>query len=320
MQIAIVGCGALGSFYGARLQRAGNEVHFLLRSDYEHVTKKGLKVQSIEGNFHIQPKCHNAPDSIGPVDLVIIGMKTTGNHSFPSLLPPLVDSHTAVLTLQNGMGSTDQLAELFNPEQILCGLCFVCINRLSPGVIDHTAHGRITMGEFDGWPKPRTHDIAQLFKNAGIPCQVLESLEAGQWEKLVWNIPFNGLGVAAAFGLEAMTSPALPEELTQDTVFHTKSLLESVEWRQLVHDLMLEVMATSEAYGHTLPSDLADKMILRTGEMGAYKASTVLDFEKGIPMEIDTLFLEPHRRAKAKNVPTPILDRLCQLMQSLKKP
>src|SRR5437868_434432 len=102
MKIAVVGCGALGSYYGAKLCRAGHEVHFLLRSDYDVVRRHGVRVLSPEGDFHVQPKCARTPEEIGIVDLVLIGLKTTANDSFPKLLPPLIGEKTAVLTLQNG--------------------------------------------------------------------------------------------------------------------------------------------------------------------------------------------------------------------------
>src|SRR5688572_17273920 len=100
MKIAVVGCGALGSFYGAKLCRLGEEVHFLLRSDYEAVQAQGVSIRSPEGDFHVRPRCGRTPEEIGPSDLVLIGLKTTANDQFPRLLPPLVALETAVLTLQ----------------------------------------------------------------------------------------------------------------------------------------------------------------------------------------------------------------------------
>src|SRR5436305_14214616 len=105
MKIAVVGCGAVGSYYGARLARAGEEVHFLLRSDYEVVRSNGVAVRSPQGDFRVRPRCARAQQEIGASDLVIIGLKTTANDQFERLLPPLVASNTTVLTLQNGLGN-----------------------------------------------------------------------------------------------------------------------------------------------------------------------------------------------------------------------
>jgi len=314
MKIAVGGCGALGSFYGARLLRGGSDVRFLLRSDYDVVSRKGLRIRSYEGDFHCRPKCYRDPAEIGRADLVIIGLKATANQQFESLLNPLVGPDTAVLTLQNGLGNTDTLASLFAPGQILGGLCFVCLNRIEPGVVDHIAHGRITMGEYQSWPIPRTHDIALLFKHAGIPCQVLTSLEEGQWEKLVWNIPFNGLGVAGAMGIGCMTGDSQPPDHFERVPMTTKDLLDSEEWSALVKELMMEIIGIARAHGHSIKDSLADKMMRNTREMGAYKASTTLDFEKSIPMELEAIFLEPLRRAREIQFPCPILERLCKVL------
>src|SRR6476659_9704835 len=109
MKIAVVGCGAVGSYYGARLAKVGNDVHFLLRSDYELVTKNGVNVTTADGEFTVRPHCARDPKEIGVVDLVVIGLKTTANSQFTELLTPLVGDSTAILTLQNGLGNEAQL-------------------------------------------------------------------------------------------------------------------------------------------------------------------------------------------------------------------
>ena len=210
MKIAVVGCGAVGSFYGARLARLGQDVHFLLRSDYEVVRRKGVSVRSPQGDFNVRPKCARSAEEIGVSDLVLIALKTTANNQFPALLPPLVGPASAVCTLQNGLGNEEDLARVFGVEQIMGGLCFVCLNRTEPGVIHHLGHGQIILGEFQRWPEPRTHDIASMFRDAGVPCKVTDNLARTHWEKLVWNIPFNGLGVAGAAGFAAVTNPGAP--------------------------------------------------------------------------------------------------------------
>src|SRR5262245_37061115 len=124
MKIAVVGAGAVGSFYGAKLCRSGQDVHFLLRSDYDAVRRRGVFIRSPEGDFNVRPHCAKTPEAIGVSDLVLIGLKATANDQFLRLLPPLVGPHTAVLTLQNGLGNEAELAKLFPVEQILGGLCF----------------------------------------------------------------------------------------------------------------------------------------------------------------------------------------------------
>jgi 2-dehydropantoate 2-reductase len=322
MKIAVVGCGAVGSYYGAMLCCAGREVHFLLRSDFEAVRQKGVTIRSPAGNFTIHPQCAKTPEAIGLSDLVLIGLKTTANDQFPKLLPPLVGPQTAVATLQNGLGNTEQLARLFSPEQILSGLCFVCLNRVEPGVIHHLEYGMIVLGEFQRRAGPRTHGLAAMFRDAGVPCKVTDNLARAQWEKLVWNIPFNGLGVAGAAGYDALTQ--LPSAISHlrsvGPVLTTDKLLADPRWEKLLRDLMLEVIAAAGALGFEIPASYAEEQIERTRTMGAYRASTLIDFERHQPLELEGMFLEPLRRAQAAGVPVPRLAALCKVLQQLDQP
>jgi 2-dehydropantoate 2-reductase len=318
MKISIVGCGAIGSYYGAKLNHAGQEVHFLLRSDYDVVKRKGVFIRSPDGDFNTRPKCAKSSEEIGECDLVLIGLKATANDQFSKLLPPLVGKNTAVMTLQNGLGNEETLAKLFPIEQVLGGLCFVCLNRIEPGVIVHIGHGVVVMGEFQRYPEPRTHEIAAMFQNAGVTCKVTDNLAKAHWEKLVWNIPFNGLGIASAAGYEAFQSSNSEFQIAKlKPCLTTDKLLEDPRWEKLVRELMMEVIAAADALGHKIPASFADKQIARTLTMGAYRASTLIDFEAGRPLELDTLFFEPLRQARSAGAKVPQLERLCHILQQL---
>lgn len=317
MKIGIVGCGALGSYYGACLARAGNDVHFLLRSDLETVRASGVQILSANGDFRVHPRATGSPADIGVCDLVVVGLKTTANHTFPELIPPLAGPHTAVLTLQNGLGSEDQLARVVPAENVLGGLCFVCLNRVAPGVVRHLAHGRIVLGQHLRAPDARTHQIAQLFRDAGIPCDVAQDLDHAHWQKLVWNIPFNGLGVASAAGLEALEQGSVRANAGLSPCLSSDLLLADARWESWVRSLMLEVISTARARGHDIPQGYAQYQIDRTREMGAYFASTILDFLERRPLEVDTLFIEPWKAARAAGVSTPGLTALCRVLRDL---
>jgi 2-dehydropantoate 2-reductase len=318
VKIAVVGCGAVGSFYGAKLARAGHEVHFLLRSDYELVRLKGVFIHSSEGDFRVQPRAARRPEEIGPAELVLIGLKTTANAAFASLLPPLVGSGTAVLTLQNGLGNEEELARLFPVEQVMGGLCFVCLNRVAPGVIHHLGYGLVVLGELQRLADARTRTLAEAFCAAGVPCTVTDNLARAHWEKLVWNIPFNGLGVASAAGFEAFGKIcALPDPSTSHPCLSTDKLLADARWAQLVRELMLEVLRAARALGFDVPDAVAEQQIARTRTMGAYRASTLIDFERGQPLEMQSLFLEPLRQAKQAGAAMPRLAALCRVLQEL---
>ncbi|HEV8377470.1 MAG TPA: 2-dehydropantoate 2-reductase, partial [Tepidisphaeraceae bacterium] len=197
--IAVVGAGAVGAYYGGRLAQHGQDVHFLLRSDYAAVAKNGWTIRSCHGDFTLPPgsmHVYEKPGRMPRADLVIVTLKATANDQYQSLIAPLLKESTQILTLQNGLGNEDRLAELFGPQRILGGLAFTCIYRIAPGVIDHIDHGYIRLGEFVESGTKRAKAIAMMFNSSKVRCDVLSSLRAGRWEKLVWNIPFNGLGAA----------------------------------------------------------------------------------------------------------------------------
>jgi len=321
MKIAVVGCGAVGSYYGAKLCTAGHETHFLLRSDYNAVRLNGVRIHSYQGDFTAHPHCAIQPGEIGPSELVLIALKTTANDQLPRLLPPLAGPRTVLLTLQNGLGNPEQLARLFPAEQVMGGHCFVCLNRVQPGVIYHTDHGQIVIGEFAGSPTPRTYEIADLFRRAGVQCDVTDNLGRAHWEKLLWNIPFNGLGVAGTAGLDALEHPALAADTTRPLgpCLTTDKLICNPTWLGIVRELMAEVTAAANALGFDIPGSFADDLINKTRTMGAYKASTLIDFERGKPLELQSMFIEPLHQAHAAGVKMPRLAALCEVLTALDK-
>lgn len=287
-----IGSGAVGCYYGGRLAQHGSEVHFLLRSDYEHVKEHGLKIFSHLGDFDLpQVNGHRSTVEIGPCDLVIVAMKATANEALLELLPPLLKNDTMILTLQNGLGSDDFLAQHFGTESVLGGLCFVCINRIAPGVIHHIAQGQIALGEHSGAPQARTLAVAAEFRRCGIECKVESSLIAARWKKLVWNIPFNGLSIVAG---------------GKDTA----AILADAVLEQRVRDLMREIIDTAGRLGHAIPLTLIDDMIERTRTMTAYKPCSLIDFLAGSEVELEAIWGEPVRRAKAAGIAMRQVERL----------
>jgi 2-dehydropantoate 2-reductase len=300
MKIAMVGCGALGSYYGARLCQAGHEVHFLLRSDYDAVRENGVTVHSAGGDFHVRPICAREPGEIGPADLVLITLKTTANSVLPRLLPPLAGPKTAVLTLQNGLGNEAAIASLVGAENTLGGLCFVCLNRLAPGEILHVAHGAVVMGEYGRPSQARTRSIAEAMAASGVPCTVTEDL-------------------AAAAGWDAVERGRIDPGQKIGPCLTTDLLLDNGRWEKLVRGLMMETIHAAQALGLAVPDSAADRQIARTRDMGAYKASTLIDFERGQELETESLFLEPLRQARGAGVVCPRLAALCEVLKKIKK-
>ena len=136
-KIGLVGPGAVGGYYGGLLALSGQEVYFHFRSSYDSVQQNGLWLVHHGDEDRREPvgglHAHASTESIGVCDWVIIASKATANCTLPDLIRPLVGDHTRLLTLQNGMGNAENLADAFGHERtILAGLCFTCINRDIP--------------------------------------------------------------------------------------------------------------------------------------------------------------------------------------------
>jgi 2-dehydropantoate 2-reductase len=303
MRVAIVGAGAVGGYYGARLAQHGADVHFLLRSDYQHVRDNGFAVTSIDGDFALTPGRFHAYQSAAKMpraDLIIVALKTITSHEEARpLIAPLIHERSILLTLQNGLGNEEFLAHLFGPERVLGGMAFVCINRLSPGVLEHTERGVIKIGEATpaAGVTQRVRAIVEMFKRSNVNAEPIEDLRAGRWEKLVWNVPFNGLGA-----LYDMT---------------TDELLSTPQGEAKVRALMQEVVAAAAGCGVALPDDLVQSMIDITRPIPAYRTSTQIDHQLGRPMEIEAMFGEPLRAARAAGVKTPRLEHLYEALKRL---
>lgn len=281
LKIAVVGAGAIGSYYGGLLAHAGQDVHFLMRSDLETVRRQGLLLRE-DSQTVLLPKVNAcaAPSEIGPCDLVLIGLKATSNSALTELIPSLLHGGTMLLTLQNGLGNEELLAERFGAERVLGGLCFICLNRVAPGVVKHYGHGSLSIGEFLGGPTERTGRIAAVFANAGIEVRVVENLAKERWRKLVWNIPFNGLSIAAG----------------KKTV---GEILSDAGLERLTRKLMLEVITAAGQFGHAIPLEFIDEQLARSRPMGHYKPSSLIDYIEGRPVEVEAIWGEPLRRAQA---------------------
>jgi 2-dehydropantoate 2-reductase len=292
MKIAVLGSGSIGLYYGAKLASAGEDVHFLLRSGYDEAVKDGIHVFSPDGDVHIHPvHAHRDVASIGACDLVMVALKTTQNAVLDEVIPPLLGSDTILLTMQNGLGSDDALAARYGAGQVLGALCFVCLTRRTPAQVDHFGHGVISLGEYGRPPQARTEELAGRFRRAGVETRVVADLAGERWKKLVWNIPFNGLAVAAG-GVAVdrlLADPALEAE---------------------VRALMDEVIRAADALGHPIRPDFAEFQIERTRTMGAYQPSTLVDYLAGRELEIDSIWGEPLRRAIEAGVEMPHLEEL----------
>jgi 2-dehydropantoate 2-reductase len=300
---AVVGTGALGMYYGAKLAKSGVPVTFLARRDLAHLQKHGIEVRCPYGDFHLRPvRAFATPEEIGPVDLVLVCIKTTGNASLKKLLPPLLGRGTVVCTLQNGLGNEELLASIAGKERVLGGVCHVCVSRPEPGVARNMACTDIKFSDLTGGDTPRARSLAKIFTDAGVGCTVAPTIGSARWYKLVWNVPFNGLGIAGGPGGR-----------------DTQQVLEDPALHQEAKDLMAEVLAASTKLGYPQDGNLIEKEIARTRTMGHYKSSSQLDWEAGKPVELESIWGEALRQGTAAGVSMPHLQKLYEKLKGMVK-
>jgi 2-dehydropantoate 2-reductase len=292
-RIGIVGSGAVGCYYGTRLGLAGHDVRFLMRGDLQAVRARGsMLVHDSHGSSELRPVAvFGSPGEIGEVDLVILSLKTTSGDVVEGLVRPLLGADTAILTLQNGLGADEHLGRLFGAERIVGGLVFMAINRVGPGESRSFNPGMLSVGELGRPALARTHELAALIAGARINSQVVENLLEARWQKLMWNIPFNGLAIAEG-------------GITTDRICADPRI------RADAREIMVEIQRAAAAFGFKLSDEFLERQFTRTVPMGAYKPSSLVDFLAGRDVEIEPIWGEPLRRAKAAGVAMPALESL----------
>ena len=294
-KVALVGAGAVGGFYGGMLARADADIRFLFRSTYDDVVREGLTLVLHASNesLPVEPlQAYRDSAAIGSCDWVIVAAKATANVKLGEILSPLVDENTSLLTLQNGMGNVERLVELFgNRRTIVGGLCFTCINRTSPTVVESIFPGYVQFGQVRGALTGKAREIMDAFAEAGVDAREAASLDEALWRKLCWNIPFNGLSVAAG-------------GITTDRI------LADPELACRARSLMEELQQAASAHGVEIEDRFLDRQFTLTEPMGAYKPSSLIDFLDGREVEVDAIWGEPLCRGEAAGVPMPELHKL----------
>ena len=316
MRYGIIGAGAIGGFYGAKLARAGQEVHFLLRSDYEYVKQHGLQVDSCDGSFHLTDvNAYLSTEDMPKCDVVLVCLKSVNNGKLQTLLPPLlhdkaaskreqsdarIDSaereqarpkvKTLVVLIQNGIGVEEDVQKMFPDVQLAAGLAFICSAKTEPGRVNHQCYGSINLANYSCKDEALMQAVVDEFRQAGIETGQVEYHEA-RWKKAVWNMPFNGMTVA----------------------LHTQTdlLLKNKATRQLIREQMMEVVSAAQHLGvKNLDESFVDKMIATTDAMTPYSPSMRLDYDFHRRMEIYYLYTRPLEIAREAGCPMPKLEML----------
>jgi 2-dehydropantoate 2-reductase len=303
-KVGIIGTGAIGGFYGLMLARAGFDVHFLLRSEFSAVAERGLQVNSaVHGQLTLNPvQAYSAAEDMPKCDWLLVGAKTTSNAGLAPAIVQAAKADAKVLVLQNGLDVEDSLRELLPDSlHLLGGLCLICVHREEPGLITHQALGAVNVGYHSG---PALDEVvrmaiveegADLFRAAGLDSQAMPNLHQARWQKLVWNIPYNGLSVLLGAG--------------------TTPLMADGDSRALIQALMAEVVQGAKACGLEVPAGYADFLFTMTEKMPDYWPSMYHDFLHKRPLELDAIYARPLAAAKAAGCQLPRIEALYRTLR-----
>ena len=304
-RIGIIGTGAIGGYYGLMLARAGFEVHFLLRSEYAAVAREGLRVRHAQlGELHLlQVNAWCEAAAMPACDWLLVGAKSTANAELAPLIVQAAAADAKVVVLQNGLGVEEALRPLLPDSlHLLGGLCFICAHREAPGVVVHQSQGVCNLGYHSG-PADEAQRLALLeqgvawLREAGIESAPIADLAQARWQKLVWNVPYNGLSAL----LGASTRP----------------LMAQADSRALLLALMEEVVAAAEAAGAPLPANYPQKLLAYTDRMPDYLPSMYHDFAQRRPAEQQAVYAAPLAAAPARGVEMPRVRMLYQALSFL---
>ena len=311
-RVAVIGAGAVGSYFGMRLAEAGHDVRFLMRRDYDAVKSGGLYLTSHLGDLSLDaPTVERTPEALaahGPVDWVLVGLKATAIPDIPQLVGPLLSENTRVLAIMNGLSVDEEIAaELPAGTSLFGGLGFIGVIRGEPGQILHQEFGAINLGHHGDDPEELQRGV-DLFAGSKVEIRPEASLLKARWEKLCWNIPFNGLCVIAG-------------GVPVDQVIEDPPLYDAAH--ELIREIVAAGNADLEAHGQSARIDgprIAHLFLTQTLGMGAYRPSTVIDYNNGRPLELDAIFRQPVQRASELGVGVPMMSMVASLVGKLGDP
>lgn len=298
MRVAVMGSGAVGGYFGARLADVGHEVWFISRGDRLRALRTtGLRVESIAGDLHLAPiRATGAPSGIGPVDLVLFTVKSRDTRGAAEAVRPTVKAHTTVLALQNGVDNEAVLEEVLGEGPVLPGVAVVGVDMPEPGLVRHTNNGSITLGEVSGEETRRAREVRDALEAAGIPTRISSDIRSVKWRKLIWNAAFNPL--AALTGARVL------------------QLIEDDDSRSLAESAMREAIAVGDALGLQVRDYDMARATQRDPDWARSKTSMLQDIERGRPTEIEALTGAVVRNGERTGVPTPVCTTLLRLVRA----
>lgn len=299
MKILVMGAGAVGAYFGARLRASGEDVVLCARGEsLRAIREHGLDITSIRGDLRIEVTATATPRDYAPYDLILFCVKAYDTDAAANAISRCLKPGGAILTLQNGVENEAKLAAIFGRDAVMGGNARVGVEMVAPGKIVHLSTGHIDFGELDGRETDRARSIAGVFQRAGILGQVSTDIMSARWDKLVWNGAFNTVTT-----------------LTQRRV---GELLDDPESMKLLRALMLEIVTVARAEGAKIADDRIDAYIAHSQKnLRALKTSTQQDLEHGKPLEYEALSGAVVRAARRHDISVPSVETIYALMRLL---
>ncbi len=294
-----MGAGAVGGYFGALLHRGGVEVTFIARGPHlEAIKARGLQIKSTQETFTVHAKAVGEPTEVGAVDLILFCVKSYDTESATRQCLPIIREGTVILSLQNGVLNEAKIAEIAGAEQTLGGVAYIGAWVSAPGVITHTAEGRIVFGELQGGISERGRHLEQVFRDAGVPVEISANIQADLWRKLCWNAAFNALNTLVGGEVSILVKHAEP--------------------RRLARAVMEEVRTVAASQGVDLPEDVADKLLhwTETSATGM-KTSMRQDRETGRRLEAEALNGVVVQKGQSAGISTPYNFALYALLKAV---
>jgi 2-dehydropantoate 2-reductase len=299
MKILVMGAGAVGSYFGARLRAAVEDVVLCARGEHlRAIRERGLDIKSIRGDLRVDVTATDAPRDFAPYDLILFCVKAYDTDAAAQAISGCLNPGGAILTLQNGVENEAKLAGIFGRDAVMGGNARVGVELVAPGKIIHLSSGHIDFGELDGLESDRAKQIAEVFQRAGILGQISADIMTARWDKLIWNGAFN--------------------TVTTLTRRRVGEILDDPEAVKLLRTMMQEIVNVARAEGARIPDDRIDAYFVHSQKnLRELKTSTQQDLEHGKRFEYEALSGAVVRAARRHGITVPAVETVYALMRLL---
>jgi 2-dehydropantoate 2-reductase len=286
IQVAVLGAGAVGCFFGGMLARAGHRVTLIGRPLHvEAFRKTGLHFEGLEFNEHVPVEASTDAAAVRGARLVLFSVKSTDTEQAAAQIAPFLDAGSLVVNLQNGVDNTERIQARVS-QAVIPAVVYVATEMAGPGHLKHHGRGDLVIGSLDGKVSfELLEEIKKTFEAAAVPVTISDNVAGELWAKLVVNCAYNALSAI--------------------TQLPYGKLIEGAGIRDTMRDVVEETLAVAEASGVQMAPAMLAKVYSIAQAMPTQYSSTAQDLLRGKPTEIDHLNGYVVRRGEALGVPTP---------------